>query len=144
MAAGIPGHRVDGNDVIAVRQAVADALAAARRGEGPTLIEAVTYRLSDHTTADDAGRYRSDVEVSRPWPEDPVARLRNYLTQIGAWGREQEEALLHSCSQDVEQAAADYLAEPPQALAALFDRTYASMPADLVAQLKEAAAAGAA
>ena len=87
-AAGIAGVRVDGNDVIAVRHAVAEALAAARRGDGPTLIEAVTYRLSDHTTADDASRYRDDAEVSRHWPDEPVARLRNYLIHIGAWGRE--------------------------------------------------------
>jgi 2-oxoisovalerate dehydrogenase E1 component alpha subunit len=144
VAAGIPGCSVDGNDVVAVRQAVSDALAAARRGAGPALIEAVTYRLSDHTTADDAGRYRSDAEVSRHWPEEPVARLRGYLTHVGAWGREQEEGLLHECSQQVEQAAADYLAEPPQALAAVFDRTYATMPVDLKEQLEDAHNAGAA
>ena len=61
IAAGIPGVQVDGNDVIAVRHTVAEALARARRGEGPTLIEALTYRLSDHTTADDASRYRDRV-----------------------------------------------------------------------------------
>lgn len=138
MAAGIPGWRIDGNDVVAVRQATADALAAARRGEGAALIEAVTYRLSDHTTADDAGRYRSDADVSRHWPEEPVARLRTYLTRIGAWGREQEDGLLRACSEEVERAAADYLAEPPQGIAAMFDRTYATMPADLAEQLANA------
>ena len=138
MAAGIPGWRIDGNDVVAVRQATADALAAARRGEGAALIEAVTYRLSDHTTADDAGRYRSDADVSRHWPEEPVARLRTYLTRIGAWGREQEDGLLRACSEEVERAAEDYLAEPPQGIAAMFDRTYATMPADLAEQLANA------
>jgi pyruvate dehydrogenase E1 component alpha subunit len=138
LAAGITGLRVDGNDVVAVREAVGDALAAARRGDGPTLIEAVTYRLSDHTTADDAGRYRSDAEVSRHWPEEPVARLRSYLTRVGAWGREQEESLLHECSQQVERAADDYLAEPPLPVTALFDRTYATMPVDLADQLHDA------
>lgn len=143
VAAGIPGWRVDGNDVVAVRQTVGDALAAARRGEGPTLIEAVTYRLSDHTTADDAGRYRSDADVSRHWPEEPVARLRGYLSHVGAWGRQQEETLLHECSQQVEQAAAEYLAEPPQALAAVFDWMHATMPVDLKEQLADARATGA-
>jgi pyruvate dehydrogenase E1 component alpha subunit len=58
IAAGIPGIQVDGNDVVAVRQAMEEALDRAREGEGATLVEAVTYRLSDHTTADDASRYR--------------------------------------------------------------------------------------
>ena len=113
---------------------------------GPTLIEAVTYRLSDHTTADDASRYRDDAEVSRHWPDEPVARLRNYLINIGCWGREKEDALLHECSQQVEQAAADFLAMAPLPLAAMFDHTYAQMPVDLAEQLEEAErrAAGAA
>jgi 2-oxoisovalerate dehydrogenase E1 component alpha subunit len=134
------------NDVIAVRHAVAEALTAARRGDGPPLIEAVTYRLSDHTTADDATRYREDAEVSRHWPEEPVARLRNYLVKVGAWGREKEDALLHECSQQVEQAAADFLATVPLPLAAMFDHTYAQMPVDLADQLEgaERRAAGAA
>jgi 2-oxoisovalerate dehydrogenase E1 component alpha subunit len=146
IAAGIPGRRVDGNDVVAVRHAVADALSAARRGDGPALIEAVSYRLSDHTTADDAGRYRNDAEVSRHWPEEPVARLRSYLAHIGAWGRDNEERLLHECTEKVEAGAAAYLAELPQSLAAMFDWTYAAMPADLVEQRDDATqqAAGAA
>lgn len=138
VASGIAGLRVDGNDVIAVRHVVAEALAAARRGDGPTLIEAVTYRLSDHTTADDASRYRDDAEVSRHWPDEPVARLRNHLVNVGAWGREKEDALLHECSQQVEQAAADYLSISPLPLAAVFEHTYARMPADLAEQLDEA------
>jgi 2-oxoisovalerate dehydrogenase E1 component alpha subunit len=137
-ASGMAGERVDGNDVIAVRHAVAGALAAARRGDGPTLIEAVTYRLSDHTTADDASRYRNDAEVTRHWPDEPVARLRNYLVHLDSWGREKEDALLHECGQQVEQAAADFLAVPPLGLDAVFDQTYASMPADLAEQLDDA------
>jgi len=143
-ANGMVGMRVDGNDVIAVRHAVAQALAAARRGDGPTLIEAVTYRLSDHTTADDATRYRNDAEVSRHWPEEPVARLRNYLTNSGAWGRDKEEALLHECSRQVEEAAADFLAMAPLPVTAMFDRTYAGMPVDLAEELDEATAEAAA
>jgi 2-oxoisovalerate dehydrogenase E1 component alpha subunit len=67
---------VDGNDVVAVRAAVDVAIAAARAGEGPRLIQAVTYRLGDHTTADDASRYRSADEVQERWKEEPIARLR--------------------------------------------------------------------
>jgi 2-oxoisovalerate dehydrogenase E1 component alpha subunit len=134
VAAGIPGEQVDGNDVIAVRLVTERALARARRGEGPSLIEAVTYRLSDHTTADDASRYRDDAEVSRHWQSEPVARLRSYLTGLGEWSKDKEEALLKECGGAVEEAAAAYLAMPPQPVAAMFDHVYASRPADLVEQ----------
>ena len=79
IAAGFSGEQVDGNDVIAVRAAAEAAIAAARAGEGPRLIEAVTYRLGDHTTADDASRYRPAEEVQEHWKEEPIARLRTYL-----------------------------------------------------------------
>lgn len=81
------------------------AIARARRGLDPTLIEALTYRLCDHTTSDDASRYRDDAEVSGHWPAEPVARLRKFLTNSGHWGKDMEEALLHECSSAVEGAA---------------------------------------
>ena len=87
VAAGIPGVQVDGNDVFAVRQVVADALEAARRGGGPCVIEALTYRLSDHTTADDASRYRQAAEVKEAWSVEPLIRIREYLFRAGAWER---------------------------------------------------------
>lgn len=136
IAAGIPGEQVDGNDVIAVRAATQQALARARQGCGPTLIEAVSYRLCDHTTADDASRYRDDAEVSRHWPEEPLLRLRNYLNHAGHWDSAKEEALLHECSNAVEQAASEYLATPPQPLSANFEFAYAAMPAELLEQQK--------
>jgi pyruvate dehydrogenase E1 component alpha subunit len=139
LAAGIPGEQVDGNDVLAVRQVTEDALKRARCDGGPTLIEAVTYRLSDHTTADDASRYRDDAEVSRHWPLEPILRLRSYLTHLGVWGKEQEERLLHECNQEVEQAANAYLATDPQSPASMFESTYAQLPADLVEQMAKAA-----
>jgi 2-oxoisovalerate dehydrogenase E1 component subunit alpha len=137
-AAGIPGEEIDGNDVIAVRAAIERALARARQGRGPTLVEAVTYRLGDHTTADDASRYRDDAEVSRHWPAEPIARLRHYLTNAGHWDKGNEEALLHECSSAVEQAADEYLATPAQPLSANFDYVYATAPAELIEQ-REAA-----
>jgi len=139
IAAGFPGEQVDGNDVIAMRSVMERALARAREGNGPSLIEAVTYRLSDHTTADDASRYRDDAEVSRHWSAEPVARLRGYLTGAKLWDKDKEEALLLECSQTVDRAADEYLATPPLSPAAMFDRAYASLPADL---LEQAAAAG--
>ncbi len=142
VAAGIAGEQVDGNDVIAVRAAMEAALARAREGAGPTLIEAVTYRLSDHTTADDASRYRDDAEVSRHWAAEPLVRLRNYLTKAGCWDKAREEQLLLECGQTVESAADDYLATPPQPPAAMFDCTFAQMSADLDAQRQAAGLTG--
>jgi pyruvate dehydrogenase E1 component alpha subunit len=133
-AAGFPGEQVDGNDVIAVRAVVDRALARAREGAGPSLIEAVTYRLSDHTTSDDASRYRDDAEVSRHWPEEPLVRIRKYLLANGYWHKEQEDALLRDCTLAVEQAATDYLATPPQPISANFDFVYAEPPTELIEQ----------
>jgi 2-oxoisovalerate dehydrogenase E1 component alpha subunit len=141
IAAGIEGEQVDGNDVIAVREAVARALAKARTGGVPTLIEALTYRLSDHTTADDARRYRSDAEVSPHWAEDPITRLRNYLVGHNMWAKADEEGLLAEVSAAVDRAAETYLATPPQPLEAIFDFTYETLPKDLAEQRQAALAA---
>jgi 2-oxoisovalerate dehydrogenase E1 component subunit alpha len=138
IAAGIPGEQVDGNDVIAVRAVVERALARARAGQGPTLVEAVSYRLCDHTTADDASRYRDDAEVSRHWPTEPIVRLRHFLTHLGIWDKDREEKLLQECGQSVEHAAEDYLATAPLSGMAMFDHVYAAVPADLATQ-REAA-----
>src|SRR5207244_3802018 len=83
IAAGIPGVQVDGNDAIAVREVMESALARARAGEGPTVVEALTYRLSDHTTADDATRYRPAGELEAAWQREPLTRLRALLEQRG-------------------------------------------------------------
>ena len=134
VAAGFVGEQVDGNDVVAVRARVGAALDKARRGGGPHLIEALTYRLGDHTTVDDATRYRSDEEVSARWKEEPIARLRVYLTEAGRWTKADEEALIEACAEEVEAATAAYLATPPQPPESLFDHLYAELPEDLAAQ----------
>ena len=131
IAAGIEGKQVDGNDVIAVRQAVGQALDKARSGGGPTLIEALTYRLGDHTTADDASRYRDDEEVGRHWKKEPVARLRTHLTDTHGWTKEEEESLIELCAAEVEAAAGEYLANPPEPPKAIFDYTYAEPPREI-------------
>jgi len=138
IAAGFEGEQVDGNDVIAVREAVERAIAKARAGAGPHLIEALTYRLGDHTTADDASRYRSGSEVSARWAEEPIARLRNYLVAAGMWGKSDEEQLLGEITLTIERAAEAYLATPPQAPEAMFDFTYESLPKDLAEQRRAA------
>jgi pyruvate dehydrogenase E1 component alpha subunit len=128
IAAGLPGEQVDGNDVIAVRDAAEQAIAAARSGQGPRLIEAVTYRLGDHTTADDASRYRTADEVQARWKEEPIARLRTHLVSRKAWGKAEEEELSRQCQERVDAAIARYLATEPRAPETMFDHLYAELP----------------
>src|ERR1700719_4185231 len=108
--------------------AMADAIADARAGKGPRLIEALTYRLSDHTTADDAGRYRPAEEVQARWKEEPIARLRSYLVSQKVWGKSDEEELVADCQQRVEAAVERYLAVGPRAPETMFDYLYAELP----------------
>lgn len=137
VAVGMPGEQVDGNDVIAVRARTEDAIAAARAGNGPTLIEALTYRLGDHTTADDARRYRSDEEVKAHWQQEPIGRLKKYLVSQGVWTKEDEESLVGDCQREVEAAAERYLAQKPLAPTAMFDHLYARLPSALRRQLSQ-------
>lgn len=137
IAAGIRGVRVDGDDALAVHVAVREAIERARAGEGPTLVECVTYRLCDHTTADDSRRYRDDAEVSEHWKLEPVGRLRRHLADRGLWTREDEEALLEACRRTVEEAVERYLATPPDRPTAMFDHLYAELPAALRPQYEE-------
>jgi pyruvate dehydrogenase E1 component alpha subunit len=128
VAAGIPGIQVDGNDVIAVRHWVERALARGRKGDGATLIEAVTYRLSDHTTADDASRYRKKEEVEAARKLEPLIRLRKYLTSLGLWDDDKERKLLEQAAEKVDQAVQQYLNTPKAPVEAMFDFMYAELP----------------
>jgi 2-oxoisovalerate dehydrogenase E1 component alpha subunit len=134
IAAGFAGEQVDGNDVIAVRAAAVEAIAAARDGQGPRFIEATTYRLGDHTTADDAGRYRPPEEVQGRWKEEPIARLRAYLVSQRAWGKAEEEQLVRECQEQVEAAAERYLTIGPRAPETMFDHLYAELPSAYASQ----------
>ena len=125
IAAGMPGIQVDGNDVIAVRHWTTRALERARRGDGPSLIEAVTYRLSDHTTADDARRYRSDEEVEQARALEPLGRMRTYLMNIGAWSDAQEDGLKEECVEAVDEAVEAYVNRRPQPVTSMFDYLFA-------------------
>jgi pyruvate dehydrogenase E1 component alpha subunit len=138
IAAGIPGIQIDGNDVIAVRQAMEESLSRARTGKGATLVEAVTYRLSDHTTADDASRYRKNEEVEQARHLEPLIRLRRYLTELGVWDEAREEELLADCQRQVEEAVETYLNTPVQAAGAMFDFMFEEPPAALADQRENA------
>ena len=128
IAAGVEGEQVDGNDVVAVHDAMDRALAKAKRGEGPHVIEALTYRMSDHTTADDARRYRSDDELERRRALDPIKRLHAYLVREGAWSDDDERKLREDLSAKVEQAAAEYLAVPARPPESMFDHLFERLP----------------
>jgi 2-oxoisovalerate dehydrogenase E1 component alpha subunit len=137
IAAGFTGEQVDGNDVIAMHAAAQAAITAARNGEGPRLIEAMTYRLADHTTADDAARYRPVEEVQARWKEEPIARLRSYLVGQKAWGKAEEEKLIAECQEGIEAAVERYLATTPRPPVTMFDHIYAELPKAYAAQRDE-------
>jgi pyruvate dehydrogenase E1 component alpha subunit len=134
IAAGIPGVQVDGNDILAVRHIMNEALATARRGDGPTVVEAITYRLSDHTTADDASRYRPEDEVKAAWRTEPLLRARAHLIQSGAWDDAREEELKAACAKDVDAAVEEYLQTPRPSTDSMFDYLFARLPKTTQAQ----------
>lgn len=138
IGAGIEGRQVDGNDVIAVYQTARKAITKARSGDGPTVIEAVTYRLGDHTTADDASRYRDPKMLKEAWTREPVGRLRNYLATQGIWTKDKEDGLLKKCADEVEQAVVGYLGTPAQNYDAMFDHLFGTLPPAMAGQVEEA------
>src|SRR6201981_3800562 len=139
IAAGFAGEQVDGSDVVAMRSAAEEAIAAARDGKGPRFIEAVTYRLGDHTTSDDASRYRSADEVQAHWKEEPIARLRAYLVGQKMWGQGDEERLATKCHERVEAAVECYLATAPRRPETMFDHLYDDLPEVYATQRRELA-----
>jgi len=134
VAAGIPAVQIDGNDLLVVREVVGAAVERARSGGGPTVIEALTYRLSDHTTSDDATRYRSADEVAEARRLEPIARTRNFLQARGLWNEAEEQALKAASTEEVEAAVKQYLATPKQSTDAMFDYLYAQLTPSLRAQ----------
>lgn len=141
VAAGIPGIRVDGNDALAMVRASREALDRARSGGGPTVIEAVTYRMRMHTTADDPKRYRDDAEVEAWKAKDPIPRFRGYLEQRGWWDATREEALVAEVRQEIDQSVREFEAEAERLLRehpdAAFEHLYAVPPPALKAQREE-------
>jgi len=129
IAAGFSGEQVDGNDVIAVRARVADALQKARDKQEPTLIEMICYRQGDHTTADDASRYEPKNLRTDEWKKEPITRLRTYLENIHAWSSKDEEAWLEECTRKVEAIVEEYVALPPIEPLSMFDHLYETLPA---------------
>jgi pyruvate dehydrogenase E1 component alpha subunit len=134
---GFPGVRVDGNDVLAVYRVTREAAERARAGEGPTPIEAITYRIGSHTTADDATRYRQDAEVELWRTRDPIRRLAAFLASTGS----SDDGFVQAC----EDEAAEWVSKVRAELTALgtpdasevFDHTFGAAPATMLAQREE-------
>jgi TPP-dependent pyruvate/acetoin dehydrogenase alpha subunit len=100
----MPGVQVDGNDALATYSAAHEALERARSGGGPSLIEAVTYRLMMHTTADDPKKYRSEQEVEQWWKRDPIPRFRRYLESRSIWDEGKQAALETEVKREIDEA----------------------------------------
>jgi 2-oxoisovalerate dehydrogenase E1 component len=139
IAYGIPGVQVDGNDALAVHRATHEALDRARRGEGPTLIEALTYRLMMHTTADDPTRYRSEEEVQQAWTREPLLRLRRYLERKGIWNDDLQAGLEARVREEVDAAVKRYEATVEEGFKpdACFDHVYGTPHPEIEAQRVE-------
>jgi pyruvate dehydrogenase E1 component subunit alpha len=136
LAYGFPGIQVDGNDVLAVHAASREAVARARAGDGPTLIECVTYRLSMHTTADDPTKYRSDEEVKEWERKDPLTRFRTYLEKKNLL----DAGLEPQVDEEIAGAIRRFESIPPPDPLTMFDHVYAELPPHLRAQRDEVAA----
>ena len=137
IAFGFEGVQVDGNDVLAVYSATAAAVKKAYAGKGPTLIECFTYRLSNHTTSDDASRYRPDAEVN-PWrKKDPLLRLRKLLEKKKLWNSKKEEELKARVDKQVSDAVNSLESAPKPEVQDIFKYTYAEMPQFLKQQLDD-------
>ncbi|MFO7945098.1 MAG: pyruvate dehydrogenase (acetyl-transferring) E1 component subunit alpha [Anaerolineales bacterium] len=140
VAYGIPGLQVDGNDILAVYAAAEEAVKRAREGGGPTFIEAVTYRLSVHTTADDPTKYREDEEVEKWQKRDPLPRFQNYLKMKGLLTDEDIQTLEEEVKEQIQKAvdtAESRMKELEDEELSMFDHMYAEMPPNIKEQREE-------
>jgi pyruvate dehydrogenase E1 component alpha subunit/2-oxoisovalerate dehydrogenase E1 component alpha subunit len=141
-AYGMPGLRLDGNDLLAAYSVVRSALERARAGGGPTFIEAVTYRMGAHSTSDDPARYRSRAEEQEWAAKDPLDRLRRHLAGRGQLSDAADEALGRELSGEIGAAIDEVEGLPPPALETLFEDVYRTLPWHLREQLAVAKSHG--
>jgi pyruvate dehydrogenase E1 component alpha subunit len=137
LAYGIDGFRVDGNDVLAVYLTIKRCLDAAREEFKPALVELVTYRMDDHTTADDASRYRSEDEVAAWRDKDPIDRMRKFLVAKRGWNDEKEAALIAGLTEEVEKSVRELESVAPPQPGDMFNYMYTDMPWHLQEQRQE-------
>lgn len=134
---GMPGIRVDGNDVLACFAVVADAAKRAREGAGPTLIEALTYRMGPHTTSDDPTRYQDPDEVAHWAARDPIQRYRTYLRDAGVWTDRLEERVAAKSKRLRAQLRDSVVGADDFDVGDMFDTVYHDITPDLVNQRRE-------
>ncbi len=128
---GMPGVRVDGADVLAVYEATRDAVVRARAGEGPTFIEAVTYRSAPHATADDPSVYIDAERVEEEKRNECVGRYERYLQRLGVLDEPAIEAVRSEAAEAMREGIAAAEAEPPADPELLFEHAYADPPPGL-------------
>jgi pyruvate dehydrogenase E1 component alpha subunit len=136
-AYGIPGVRVDGNDLLAIYAVVHDAIERARSGGGPTFVEAVTYRMGPHSTSDDPSRYRDQAEVDAWAKKDPLDRLRRHLVRLGLVSDAHDEEMDQAIAAEISEAIAQAEALPPMQPGSLVDDVYSEAPRHLREQAQE-------
>ena len=136
-AYGFDGIRVDGNDILAVFSITKEAVDRARVGGGPTLIEAVTYRMGPHSSSDDPKRYRSEQELAEWQKRDPLIRFRKYLEKKKLWTEADEKKTQDETNREIDEAIQHAEKLPKPALETLFTDVYAEMPWNLEEQLHQ-------
>jgi pyruvate dehydrogenase E1 component alpha subunit/2-oxoisovalerate dehydrogenase E1 component alpha subunit len=141
-AYGFPGVRVDGNDILAVIAVTREAVERARAGEGPTLVEAVTFRMAGHSSSDDPTRYRDAALVAEWERRDPVARFRTWLMATGALAAGDEERWAEEIQAEIGAAIQAAEALPPPPIESMFTDVYKDMPPALAEQMRYAVALG--
>jgi len=137
LAYGMPGVRVDGNDLLAVIAVTQDAARRARAGEGPTLIEAVTYRRGGHSSSDDPNVYRNPAEVSAWEPKDPIERWRKYLVKRGLWSQAIHDQYAKEITDEMMAALKHSESVGIPDVSTMFDDVFAELPLHLAEQKAE-------
>ena len=136
IAFGFDGIQVDGNDIFAVYKTTLEALEKASSGHGPTMIECLTYRMGDHTTADDAKRYRSQKEIDEWKAKDPIDRLKKYMAKRKIWNENDEKKLLKSAKERVEAAVKAFEEMPEPKREDMFKYVFEKPTAQMEEQMK--------
>jgi TPP-dependent pyruvate/acetoin dehydrogenase alpha subunit len=134
---GFEGVEVDGNDVMAVYDVAVAAVERARAGDGPTLIEAVTYRMGFHNTTDNPSRYQDPDEYEEARRRDPIERVKKYLAALGLWDPSREAKMTEEVSEEIEAALDAAMAAPVPGREDLFDNIYEHLPPRLLQQRAE-------
>lgn len=137
LAYGFEGVRVDGNDLLAVYSATKAAVDKARAGGGPTMIEAVTYRMGPHSSSDDPTRYRSKEEVEEAQQQDPIERLRRYMEVKGLWTKSADDALRKELDDLITDTIKEVERAPPPPLESLFEDVFEELTPELREQMEE-------